>query len=86
MNEYEIVFSPAAAKNLGELPRQIQQRIDEKIISLTQAPRPFGSIKLKGADDLYRFRVGDYRVIYEIVDDKLLVLIIKIAHRKEVYR
>jgi mRNA interferase RelE/StbE len=86
MSEYEIFFSPSAAKDLRDLPKQIQQRIDEKFVSLAQDPRPFGSIKLKGADDLYRFRVGDYRVIYEIADEKLIVLVIKIAHRKEVYR
>ena len=56
------------------------------IDALARAPRPAGCIQLAGADDAYRIRIGDYRVVYEIADKVLIVYIIRVAHRKDVYR
>jgi mRNA interferase RelE/StbE len=60
--------------------------IIEKIQALASHPRPAGYAKLHGADDLYRVRQGDYRIIYQILDKALVVIVVKIGHRKEVYR
>lgn len=68
------------------LPRRDQQRIASRIDALSKNPRPPGNEKLRGEDQLYRVRQGDYRVIYTIKDAELLVLIITIGHRREVYR
>ncbi len=54
MNEYQLFFSPEAAKTLGGLPEKIKRRIDEKLVALIEEPRPFGSIKLPGSDSSYR--------------------------------
>jgi mRNA interferase RelE/StbE len=81
---YRIEFRPSAAKTLAALPRPIQQRIAARIEGLKTDPRPPGSKKLKGSS-YYRVRVGDYRVIYEVHDDLLLVIIVRIGHRKDVY-
>ena len=86
MNEYQLFFSPEAEKSLRGLLEKIKRRIDEKLVALIEEPRPFGTIKLQGSDSSYRIRIGDYRVVYSIEDKKLFVLILKIAHRKEVYR
>jgi mRNA interferase RelE/StbE len=64
----------------------MQQRIAGKINDLVQEPRPMGVEKLEGEDDLYRVRVGDYRVVFTISDERLIVLVVRIAHRKDVYR
>ena len=54
--------------------------------ALAANPRPKGVKKLSGPDDLYRIRVGDYRIVYQIHDDRLIVLVVRIGHRKDVYR
>lgn len=71
---------------LQALPRPDQQRIAARIDSLSQNPRPPGSEKLKGDDSLYRVRQGDYRIIHTIKDAELLVLVITIDNRRDVYR
>jgi len=68
------------------LPQDVRQRIDARIQSLADNPRPPGVEKLGGEERLYRVRVGDYRVVYSIEDDVLLVLVVRIGHRGEVYR
>lgn len=83
---YRIEVKPSAARVLTKLPRPAQRRIARKIDALAKDPRPRGAEKLRGADDLYRVRAGDYRVIYRIRDDVLLVLVVRIGHRREVYR
>lgn len=83
---YQIQFSNGAAKQIKKLPADIKERIDKKILDLAIEPRPNGVKKLQGDDNSYRIRVGDYRIIYEIEDDILLVTVIKIKHRNEVYR
>jgi mRNA interferase RelE/StbE len=84
--EYRIQFAPSASHQLGRLPRIVQRRIAMRIDQLAINPRPRGSIKLAGEDDLYRIRVGKYRVIYVIHDDQLIVLVLRIGHRRDVYR
>jgi mRNA interferase RelE/StbE len=86
MTTYQLEFSRKADKQLENLDRELQLQIATAIDVLRDEPRPFGSRKLKGAKDLYRLRIRDYRVVYQIQDKKLLVLIVKIKHRREVYR
>lgn len=83
---YQIEFSRQADRRFRNLPSQIQQRLKSRIDSLAATPRPHGSEKLSGVDQLYRIRVGDYRIIYAVEDDRLLVLVVKVGHRREVYR
>ncbi|PSR17383.1 type II toxin-antitoxin system mRNA interferase toxin, RelE/StbE family [filamentous cyanobacterium CCP3] len=83
---YRIEFAKPAAKQFKTIPLQEQQRLKPKIDALANEPRPSGMVKLAGEDDLYRIRVGNYRVIYAIEDDRLLVLVVKVGHRREVYR
>ncbi len=83
---YKIEFAKQAAKQFKALPRQEQQRLKTKIDNLEIDPRPPGVVKLSGEKNLYRIRVGNYRIIYSIQDSRLLILIVKIGHRKDVYR
>ena len=83
---YRIEVTQAAARDLRALPANILKRVDARILSLAEKPRPDGVRKLVGSEDLYRVRVGDYRIIYEIHDAALLVSIIRVRHRGEVYR
>ncbi|ODH01208.1 addiction module toxin RelE [Nostoc sp. KVJ20] len=83
---YEVKFSKGAKKQFRKLPLDVQQRIQTKINDLAIEPRPNGVKKLQGDDNSYRLRVGDYRVIYEVVDDVLIVTVIKIGHRSNIYK
>jgi len=83
---YQIEFSRQADRQFRNLSSQIQQRLKPKIDSLATTPRPHGSEKLSGVDQLYRIRVGDYRIIYAVEDDRVLVLVVKVGHRRDVYR
>ena len=83
---YRIEFKPSAAKEFSQLPKNIQKRITAKVNTLADNPRPRGVEKLEGRENRYRIRVGDYRVTYEIHDEVLLVLVVRIGHRREVYR
>jgi mRNA interferase RelE/StbE len=79
------IASPAV-ETLRNLPRTDQRRVAARIDALAENPRPPGVEKLEGADDLYRIRAGDYRIVYRIEDERLIVLVIRIGHRREVYR
>ena len=83
---YRIEFAPKAHRQLLKLSREVQARLSPRIQALSQNPRPPGVKKLAGEEDLYRIRVGDYRIIYEIRDKFLVVLIVGIGPRREVYR
>lgn len=83
---YRIEFVKQAAKQLKSLPTEEQQKIKIKIDALANNPRPDGVVKLAGEDALYRIRVGNYRVIYFIQDNQLLVIVLKIGHRRDVYQ
>ena len=83
---YQVEFSRQADRQFRNLPSQIQKRLQPKIDSLATTPRPHGSEKLSGVDQLYRIRVGDYRLIYAVEDHRLVVLVVKVGHRRDVYR
>jgi mRNA interferase RelE/StbE len=81
---YEIRFKPAAAKELAKLPKEAQRRIARAIDALAVNARPPGAEKLSG-EDAWRVRVGDYRIVYAIEDRALIVLVVHIGNRREVY-
>lgn len=81
---YEIYFSAAGARDYKKLPDDIVPGINEAIDTLEDNPRPRGCTKLKKRD-AFRICVGNYRIIYEINDKKITVLVVRIRHRKEVY-
>jgi mRNA interferase RelE/StbE len=83
---HRIEFTSAAERDLSRLSKDVQRRNALKINPLADHPRPNGVEKLEGRENRYRIRIGDYRVIYEVHDEILLVLIIRIGHRREVYR
>lgn len=85
MARYKIEFARSVRKDLKKIPKQDVLRILATIDGLESEPRPVSCKKLTGKD-LFRLRVGNYRVIYEILDDKLVVLVVKIGDRKNVYR
>ena len=82
---YEVAFKPSAFRSLAKLPKPAQRRILANIESLAENPFPSGVKKLKGDEDLYRIRAGDYRLSYQVQSDLLLVLVVRIGHRKEIY-
>ncbi len=86
MASYRIEFTRSAEKDLRKIAKPQIAAIYRGIKRLEVDSRPHGVKKLEGADRTYRIRVGDYRVVYEIEDDVLVVLVIRIAHRKDVYR
>ena len=77
---------PRAEKELAALPRDAQKRIVRAIEALADDPRPAGCVVLRGGEGLLRIRVGMYRVVYLVEDDRLVVLVVRIGHRREVYR
>ena len=85
---YKVHIAENAEKTLRKISRKDQDKITEKIASLKLDPRPNGAIKLKGSGEspIYRIRYGNYRVVYKIEDNKLLVLVIEIGDRKDIYR
>jgi mRNA interferase RelE/StbE len=83
---YQLITKPSAEKQIARLPSPIRRRVYEALDGLCENPRPRGCVKLEGGEDLWRIRVGDYRVIYTIEDDVLVVLVVRVAHRKDVYR
>lgn len=85
MKRYEVVFSRRAEKDIEKLPSKVVEKIIPVIISLEENPRPSGCKKLKGYIDLWRIRIGNYRVIYSIEDKILLVDIREIGDRKDIY-
>jgi len=82
---YAVQITPGAEREFSKLAHEIQLRIRPRIDALANDPRPPGAKKLKG-EDLWRIRVGDYRILYEVRDKILLVLVVRVAHRREVYR
>ena len=84
---YNIVVSRSAEKDLEKLPSQIVKRVSKAIDELEITPKPHGSKKLKAtSENLWRIRVGDYRIIYSIDDDIYVVDIRKVGHRKDIYK
>ena len=83
---YQVLVDNRAQKEIAKLERDGQRRIVTKIESLARNPRPNGVDKLEGDDELYRVRVGDFRIIYQIRDRELIVLIVRVGHRREIYK
>jgi len=84
---YRVLIKPSAAKEIEAVgQKEDRQRIVTRIRSLGRDPRPFGSEKLSGKGNLYRLRVGRYRVVYSIGDAELVVVVVRVGHRKSVYR
>lgn len=82
---YQIFIEKNAIKQLKHISRQDLPAIKAGISSLAENPRPYGYIKLKG-EEAYRIRIGNYRIIYEIYDNVLIVKVVAVAHRKDVYK
>ncbi|MCP4757528.1 MAG: type II toxin-antitoxin system RelE/ParE family toxin [Proteobacteria bacterium] len=84
---YKIELKRNAVKQLAKLARRIQVKIREQVNKLERDPRPAGVKKLSSDDSIYRIKVSkEYRIVYQIRDDRLIVLVIKIGHRKDIYR
>ena len=83
---YEISLSRIALKNMTKLPRRELVRIQNRIDCLAKDPRPADIKKIHGDENLYRIRLGTYRILYRIFDDKLFILIVDVDHRKEIYK
>jgi mRNA interferase RelE/StbE len=83
---YKIEISSSAEKSLKKISKKDLAKIVEAILVLSITPFPEGSRKLAGEDGTYRIRQGDYRIIYEVEGKKLLILVLKIGHRKDIYR
>lgn len=82
---FTVVYSQAATRILGSLPKDAVRRIDEAVARLEIDPRPVGAKALKGARDLLRVRVGDYRIVYRVEDATQTVFVVKIGDRRDVY-
>ena len=83
---HRIELSPAAARQLKKIDRRFLPQIAEKIDSLAGEPRPRGCEKLSGHDNVYRVRVGDYRIIYGLEDRLVLVVVLKVGNRADIYQ
>lgn len=83
---YSISYASSVAKALRKLDRATARRLLQAIGKLAEEPRPSGCVQLKGGDGEFRIRVGDYRVVYDIEDEQLVVLVLRVGHRREVYR
>ncbi|MDE0268633.1 MAG: type II toxin-antitoxin system RelE/ParE family toxin [Acidimicrobiaceae bacterium] len=86
MSRYTVVIARRAIKSIARLQRKEQQRIRVAIDLLATEPRPPGSVALTGEESVYRVRVGDYRILYEIIDTRLVIQVIRVGHRRDVYR
>lgn len=83
---YQVRIARRAVKALAALPRREQQRIRAAIELLADNPRPPSCVALAGEDHAYRVRVGDYRIVYEVIDEELVIHVVRVCHRREVYR
>ena len=86
MASYEIEIGRTAEKQLKNLSERDQLRVVRAVLALAEEPYPRGTRKLWGYDDVFRIRVGRFRVLYSVVKNRLVILILKIGHRKDVYR
>jgi mRNA interferase RelE/StbE len=85
VGRYSVELKPSARKELERLPGRVIERIFPRLEALENEPRPAGCKKLKGGQDEWRIRVGDYRVVYTVDDVKLRVSVTRVRHRSEVY-
>ncbi|MBF0503223.1 MAG: type II toxin-antitoxin system RelE/ParE family toxin [Candidatus Riflebacteria bacterium] len=83
---FTVYIFPEAGKQIADLPERIQKQIDKKIVALADNPYPAGFKKLKGPEEFFRVRSGDYRIIYQIEGGLLIVIVVRVGNRKEVYK
>jgi len=83
---YAVFLKPAALRELRKLPEDIRRRVAARIDALAGDPRPAGIERLQGEADFYRVRVGDYRIVYQVESKALVVLVVRVGHRRDVYR
>lgn len=86
MARFELEITHSAEKQLRALHRGDQQRLTTAMLALAEDPRPRGSKKLSGYEDIFRIRVGRFRILYSVAQKRLVILILKIGHRRDVYR
>lgn len=85
MASYKLLIKPSAAKEIESLPKKDRLRVIQRIQELSEDPRPPGSEKLSGQEK-YRVRQGSYRIVYSVSDKEIVVIVVKVGHRREVYR
>jgi mRNA interferase RelE/StbE len=83
---YEVKLARRAERSLGTMERREQQRIRAALDLLADNTRPPNCVAMQGEDSVYRVRVGDYRIVYEVLDAVLLIQVVRVGHRREVYR
>ncbi len=83
---YQIEIAPAARRQIKKLPKAAQVVVIKRLEALAERPRPPGCKKLSGEENLYRVRTGDYRIVYQVEDDRLVVVVVRVGDRKDVYR
>jgi mRNA interferase RelE/StbE len=83
---YKLFVDRSAERDLGKIDISQRRKVIEAIDELAKTPTPSGVRKLAGSDDTYRIRVGDYRLLYQIKDRELVVLVVRVAHRRDAYR
>jgi len=86
MGLYQLKYDKRFCKDLEKIPTQFRERLNKAIEGLKDAPKPMGYKKLKGYENLYRIRIGDYRICYQIHENVVVVVLITVAHRREVYK
>jgi mRNA interferase RelE/StbE len=86
MGSYRIEWKRSALRELRQISNEVIPRIIHSVEQLSSDPFPTGVRKIAGAEHTYRIRIGDYRVIYSVIEDHLLIEIVRVGHRKDVYR
>ncbi len=86
MPSYEILWKRSAVKELKQLPKETIQKINKVVTGLADNPLPVGVRKLVGSEHTFRVRIGDYRIVYSVQSEKLIIEIIRVGHRREIYR
>ena len=86
MSKHRVEIARRAVRSIARLPRREQHRVRAAIDLIAEEPRPPGCVALAGETSVYRVRVGDYRILYEVIDARLVVHVIRVGHRRDVYR
>ena len=86
MSRYTVEISRRAIKSIAALPHKEEQRVRAAITLLADEPRPPNCVALTGEQSVYRVRVGDHRILYKVIDARLMILVIRVGHRRDIYR
>ena len=86
MSRYRVEIARRAVKSVAQLPRREQQRIRAAIDLLADGPRPPGCVAVADEESVYRVRVSNYRILYEVIDGRLVIQVVRVGHRRDVYR